>query len=493
MIAPTGNSRVSAVTLGTAVVFCLLTRPAVAQMSQSEAAKMMQELAGAAVARQSADPVLARSSTLFLQGLLGEQARAVAEARHETARTDKQIGASARAGGTTTVAERAGFATLLGFALERGALQEQQSGSTYTLSTTPYAAVALVRGDTGTTYNRWGELQRLGLAASFKLTGGDPLASVNKDNFVEASVRFRVTGDRTARSRDFDQFWARTVRPAITARLVASRTGPLDLLTERGAVQKRFEEFRSSLAARVADGLKQGKDASAITQIIEAEVNQLAAEVANNTLVLEEDARATLRLLPDEIAAANAAVREAMESAEYQLLAAKQAAMVTGVYSLQKGAMPSNSEYSVLKILFEQKSGSRGSIIANAAFSFYHEPDAARNQQRVRDFAFAFSFEGGQRVRTALTRFDASAMTVSLSLRYQHLRENKGVSGKKADIGVVQGKVELPFGAGLALPLSVSWATASELIDEGHVTGHIGFSLDSDKLAAIAKVLLPAR
>jgi hypothetical protein len=84
-------------------------------------------------------------------------------------------------------------------------------------------------------------------------------------------------------------------------------------------------------------------------------------------------------------------------------------------------------------------------------------------------------------------------MAMALSVRFQQFRENRGVAGRKANIGVVQGKVNLPFGAGLALPLSVSWATASELIAESHVSGHVGLSVDADKLVAIAKALLPTR
>ena len=48
----------------------------------------------------------------------------------ETARTDKQLGASAGSQGTTTLAEKAGFAQLLGIAIERGAILKSVNGST---------------------------------------------------------------------------------------------------------------------------------------------------------------------------------------------------------------------------------------------------------------------------------------------------------------------------------------------------------------------------
>src|SRR2546423_8122111 len=56
----------------------------------------------------------------------------------ETARTDKQIGASAKSAGSTSAIEKPGFARILGMAVERGAILQNVSGSSLTLSTSPY-------------------------------------------------------------------------------------------------------------------------------------------------------------------------------------------------------------------------------------------------------------------------------------------------------------------------------------------------------------------
>src|SRR6266700_5117577 len=52
----------------------------------------------------------------------------------ETARTDKQVGASARAPGSTSAIEKPGFANLLGFAIENGIIQQQTNATSLTLS-----------------------------------------------------------------------------------------------------------------------------------------------------------------------------------------------------------------------------------------------------------------------------------------------------------------------------------------------------------------------
>jgi hypothetical protein len=80
-------------------------------------------------------------------------------------------------------------------------------------------------------------------------------------------------------------------------------------------------------------------------------------------------------------------------------------------------------------------------------------------------------------------------MTYSLTGRYQRLLENRGVPMKKADIGVAQFKVEVPVAAGISIPLSVSYATSTELLNESNTQGHFGFTFDLDKFAALRKLL----
>lgn len=59
----------------------------------------------------------------------------------ETARTDKQLGSTSTSRGTTSLLEKPGLPTLLAFAIERGAIQQEQSGSDITLRSSPAALV----------------------------------------------------------------------------------------------------------------------------------------------------------------------------------------------------------------------------------------------------------------------------------------------------------------------------------------------------------------
>lgn len=73
-------------------------------------------------------------------------------------------------------------------------------------------------------------------------------------------------------------------------------------------------------------------------------------------------------------------------------------------------------------------------------------------------------------------------MTLSFGGRYQSMPENRGVPKMKADIGIAQLKIHFPVAAGISLPLSMTYANASELIQEKHVRANFGITFDLDKL-----------
>src|SRR5206468_9830756 len=112
---------------------------------------------------------------------------------------------------------------LLGFAIERGAIQQNVNETSLTLSTTPYAFIAWANGaDTATLYRKNEAFNRLGISATFNITNQDQLlANVNQKQLTEWSLRFRLFGDRSARSKKFQEFWKNHIRPRIEKRLEA--------------------------------------------------------------------------------------------------------------------------------------------------------------------------------------------------------------------------------------------------------------------------------
>ena len=139
----------------------------------------------------------------------------------ETARTDKQMGSSPKSEGSTTLVEKPGFAQLLGFAVEHGAIKQSVHGTTLTLSTTPYSLIALANGsDTAQLYQDAAFFNRFGISASFKISNTElVLANATRNQLSEWSARARLTGDRSSRSRAFGRFWREQIAPVLQQRL----------------------------------------------------------------------------------------------------------------------------------------------------------------------------------------------------------------------------------------------------------------------------------
>nr|ARR75610.1 hypothetical protein [uncultured bacterium] len=126
----------------------------------------------------------------------------------ETRRTDKQIGASARSGGSTSLFEKPNFSDILSFAIDHGAIQKAVNQTSLTLSTSPYAIIASIHGDTSDVYQQYDFYNRIGISANFNLANQDNvLANASRKQLNEWSLKFRLNPDRTARGRDFQKYW----------------------------------------------------------------------------------------------------------------------------------------------------------------------------------------------------------------------------------------------------------------------------------------------
>lgn len=420
-----------------------------------------------------------------------------ARAKTETKRTDKQIGASARSEGSTSAADKPGFAELLGFAIEHGAIQQENNGTSLTLSTSPYALFARGQEDTSTAYQNYGYLSRVGISANFNLFDQDnPLTSARRNQLNDWSVRARLSGDRSARSRSAEQIWEEVrsnfVQPVLVIQNEMVKTFQSDptLDAKRREIAGQFtaapfqKEIQEVLVNAPADQ-KINRIAGLIVCQVRREVfNQVRSGAFNidqtmRTRILDS----TLPQLQTAIQARAGAVNrfEAMlEELSYK-------PEWTLAYTNKREA--SGSDYSMLRMLFQKKSREGLNVIGNAGFSLYHRHDELLNQQRIRDIAAALSFEGTMgRSPFLLEGEDESRVIFSFTGSYQRMFENRGIAGKKADIGVAQFKVELPLFTGMSLPFSITYANATETVKEDHVRANFGFTIDTDKILQIIRL-----
>lgn len=420
----------------------------------------------------------------------------------ETARTDKQIGAAPKASGSTSAIEKPGFARLLGLAVENGAILQEVSGTSLTLSTSPYVLATFNRGgDTAENYQRAGLLNRLGVFATFKLNenDGNVLASARRNRLEQWSVKTRLYGDRSTRTKEFQQFWFNEVQPAIEERLVSLNSVNVFFDDPRFDPLTGTEDaLRGQLTALVGGARYAGLDAAgrkaAVKNLLLCYMKaNLNAPVRAGTISISAEDRDKIN--GDYVSALGKSLQnlEVVRGILDRRLADINAGPLATL-SYVNHRQASGSDYSELKFLYEQDTTPLRplKLVANVGASFYHHPNGALNQQGTRDITAALSFEGSTPspfLRNLRDTPDMSKLTYAFTGSYQRTLENRGVAGKKADIGSAQFKLDIPVFAGVSLPFAVTYSNASEQNKKDFLRTNFGLKFDMDKLVAISNVL----
>jgi hypothetical protein len=414
----------------------------------------------------------------------------------ETARTDKQVGASATSEGSTSAVEKPNFADLLAFAIEHGSVQKETSGTTLTLSSSPYALIAASQGDTSTTYKEYDFFHRVGISANFNIEDSDNvLTSARRNQLAEWSVRTRLTRDRSTRSPEFEVFWNRKIRerfeqvPLILvnefAGLFRDQTNKVrkkvrgNFLGQQGYIQQYLDRNQSLTADQKNAGLQQEILCKLKQDVFDA--------VDSFELTSEDRQRIVSRTLP-ALRSAIEGEQSALEDVKNKIREMNNRPLGTFAYTNKREA--SGSDYSILKLLYERKTFSPMTAVANAGLSLYHKPNRDLNQQTLRDLGFAFSLEGkAGRSPFVSEDLDQSQITFAFTGRYERMFENRRIANRKADLAFFQFRIEIPLMTGASFPFSVTYANATELIKEDHIRANFGFSFDADKLFFIKNFL----
>jgi len=416
----------------------------------------------------------------------------------ETARTDKQIGASAKSGGSTSLVEKPGFAQLLGFAIERGAIKQSVDSTTLTLSTSPYALIATAnRKDTAQLYQDYSFFSRFGVSASFNISDtNNPLANVSRKQLTEWSVRARLTGDRSSRGADFRKFWLDHIRVAAGTPASLENRGE-GLIVTSGSVFATLASdlgrtgVPNSLTDQITDYIAKNPNDTfdtkvlRIKQIILCSMRTLVYEpVKKNPTMIPEATRTeiTTKILP-ALAATPAEIEKAKNLLDQELKNLENKPESTFEYTNHREAM--GSDYSELKLLYRMNAD-RLKLNFNANVSLYNNPNKALNQEKIRDYTIALSFEGG--TKNPLNRgMDLEKITYSFAGSYERLKENENMVMRKPDIASVQFRLEFPIALGLSIPVAYTYSNNTEMMMKKENKFNVGLHLDIDKLYEIAR------
>ncbi len=427
----------------------------------------------------------------------------------ETARTDKQIGSASGSKGSTSAAEKPGWADILGFAVEHGAIQQAVSGTTLTLSTTPYAFFVPTESDTAAAYAKYSNYRRVALSATFNISNEEsPLSNARRQSLSNYSIKVRLSPDRSPRSSEFQERWRTDIKPTIQKDLALISGNIKKILTQPGvrkyedeildgtpatpgnaAVPGLIDEINAIAASGNTAAQKQTAIKNKILCALDSKVFQQTR--ADNSGPIKIDAATRSSLLNEFIPAMFEAQAERVRASELvQKIFDDMDKKWMGTLAFTNNRAPTGSSYSDVKFLFQNYLGqSPVKVIANASLSFYNNPNPLLHQQRIRDFAAAFSLEGKRKSPFIKDALDQSQMTFSLTGRYERLRENQGMANRTPDIGIAQFKLDLPIGEGMSIPLSLTYANATELQKEQHVRGNFGFTFDADKFLILRRLL----
>jgi len=444
-----------------------------------------------------------------------------------TKQTNKQVGAPSSSDGSTSAVQKVGIPQLLGVAVENGAVTSNVSGTTITLSTTPYGFIyAFARDqDTEQAYEDSPFFTHLGLSASFNVgsNSSDPLASATRKQVSQWQAKYALR-DTSIRSSAVRGFYTSELAQA-AANLAKDLSDPANgaadplLVDVSGILLSNWNSLFPNVKQAYTEVANQpnATDPGPTTKILAMQILQ----------ILDKDPgyQSALSVAGQNSLLGNLASRYSKDAATF---ATQEKKFETSVSNLAKGwngalsfnqkfpttttsaatssassstAKPPVPPYLVgeLDVTCEPKTdntqkvacplGPKATLTGNFSGSFYANPNPALNETAFRGGNGALQAQwslgpGFVKVKSAN---DKSQMTLSASGSYQRLQENKDQKGKRPDIVLGNLKLEIPISSGVSFPLSFSVANATEQIKETYVKGNFGVSFDLDKLASLLK------
>ncbi len=418
----------------------------------------------------------------------------------ETARTDKQLGASS-SGASVSAVDKPGFAWLLGFGLDNGLVEKNVRDNVLTLSTSPAALFMLNRNNNNANaYQQAGFLNQIGISSSFNISNsGSPLTSTTRSQLREYSIKYRFAGDHSARSKGLEAMW-RDVAGDIQTRLVSLNNAASFISTEPilGPLATRTNtELQSAAVSLIAgDSFKKNLNADgtftdkAVCQLSDVILTYLATNVTSQKDKLSAETVTQFKniLVPNLVAAQVnlKIVREAFNKRLDEFFKGPE-----GTIAYINHREPVFGNYSEFKLLFQRNTPMLRplplkTITANAGFSFYHRPNLMLKQERMRAMNAALSFEGNASSPFTETA-DLGRITYSFVGSYSRMFENSRMKGRKADLASVQFQMGIPLFKGLAFPFSLTYSNATETDRRKGWRANFGIRMDTDKLLELVR------
>jgi hypothetical protein len=453
------------------------------------------------VLTSTAVDAIAVSNDPQLEGAV-RTAREIAQHMNEVARTDKQVGAAASVSGSTSAATKTGIPRILSLAVERGAVEREDSGTGATFSTSPYALLLLGKEDTDQNFNDYAYLRRVGVSATVDLDHSNSTGSgdFQADQISAVATSIRLFGDRSARTTEFVEAWNLRIAPLLTQHAEASLERNVSVLRANAQLVQVFVtgfapapregEFRTAMREALVSKTTQAEAADAVARALHAKLC---------TAVVEPVANGTINLTGVDQAAVASAVRAVttlnVSQAELEKLLNEFNSRPVVTFQHVWNRSDEGSDYSnfvlaadglVNRVPFSAVALPLApwSVLLNASLALNHNPedDTNQDQDTIREFAVSGSLEKSMENPIRIGNEAETVSRISASVTGRYARQLDA----DANIGVFHARVAVPLVRGFSFVLALNYATRSETDSEHEVRLAGGLEFNGDTFAELA-------
>lgn len=385
----------------------------------------------------------------------------------EEARVDKQVGGAATNSGATTLVSKGSTPSILGYAVEHGALTRMVNGTTITFRGNPVGIIeALGKAGFFESYSDDDSstrfLRKLSFAFSFDTTRGDQPGTFTGDlnQLSSWGLRFDIQNKRDPRHHTYAKKWHDLI--VGSGQALTQDHADLLLLIKKG---KQLDGWLAT--AQIA--LAKAKEEE-IEKVLE---QQLFVELPKVPLTNEE--KALVRSLAKNVG-------DFLVGRDTLLAAVANGAIVTFEYTNTRKV--TDPDLSNFKLIAE---GSffhgRADLTANASVTILNKIPAGAKLDRFQDVDLS-----GQLDVPLGEVQKIGSVVLSFSGKYKHMMQDTMMASgmmadTKGDMGVGQVKLTIPVkGSGVKIPLSFTFANRTELVKEKFVHGNIGITFDLDSI-----------
>ena len=437
-------------------------------------------------------------------------------------RTDVQTGTSSPSSpGTTSLVSKGSVPSLLGLAVEDGALTQTTSGTSVTFRTNPTGLIkalakqGYVASGPDTDQDTVVKLmRRISAAVTFNTgrenTGGTSQGSQagtftgSTKQISSFEFRYDIINHRDPRDSRYTHVWM-DLRNNQQTTLAAKVHGYSDLLKGirppddqraekyndwRDTVQKQIDAADADVDPTASNSVQ-----SVVLKIADDFVKQFGDDPA-----LKDAATAAGQAF-SEYLSTRGKIRDQISRSPIVTLDytdTRQGTMSTATAMASSGAAPAIPgtklpDLSNIKLIIAGGTVGGTTLTANASLTLFNENPQAPDKGRIRDFQLSGQADIPLREIGSIGVPTLTFSGLFLSLRRQPLGTPVQVNGVnvnlKGNIGFAQAKVSFPVkkGSGVNIPLSITYASRTELNKEHDIRGSIGMTLDLDSVFANMK------